>query len=209
MPSPPLIVINKPNLLLVEGRDEELFFMALLNSLNVNEEIQVIQAGGKDQFRAKLKAYMITDGFPGVRRMGIIRDADGNHKGAFDSVCSALRSASLPVPSAVMTLTDGNPRTAVMIMPPEPVEGRNLEDLCLAAVADDPALRCIEAYFDCLTQEEIIHEENRIAKARVHAFLASRAEPDLRLGEAAGKNYWNWDHPAFGPVKDFLRRLTG
>ncbi len=83
-----------------------------------------------------------------------------------------------------------------------------LEDLCLAAVADDPAMSCVDEYFKCLGQQQILQKEFAIPKARLHAFLASRERPGLRLGEAAEKNDIPLDSPVFGPVTDFLRQLS-
>jgi len=47
---------------------------------------------------------------------------------------------------------------------------------------------------------------------KVHAFLASRYTPNLDLGIAAqksdqGDRYWQFDHPAFDKIKEFLRML--
>ena len=83
-----------------------------------------------------------------------------------------------------------------------------LEDLCLAAVADDPAMRCVDEYFSCLEDQSISQRESAIPKARLHAFLASRERPGLRLGEAAEKNDIPLDSPVFEPVVNFLRQLT-
>ena len=46
-----------------------------------------------------------------------------------------------------------------------------------------------------------------MAKAEVHAFLASREEPDKRLGEAAEAGYWPLGDPAFGHLKNFVLNL--
>lgn len=43
--------------------------------------------------------------------------------------------------------------------------------------------------------------------AKAHVFLATRYKPDLDLGIAAEKGYWQLDHPAFEGVKQFLRLL--
>ncbi len=42
---------------------------------------------------------------------------------------------------------------------------------------------------------------------KAHAFLASRYKPNLDLGEAAQKGYWQLDHAVFKPVRDFLQML--
>lgn len=46
-----------------------------------------------------------------------------------------------------------------------------------------------------------------MSKANVLVYLASQLEPDKRLGESAQASYWNWDHPAFNSLKDFLRNF--
>jgi hypothetical protein len=46
-----------------------------------------------------------------------------------------------------------------------------------------------------------------LSKAKVHAFLASRREPDLRLGEAAEKGYWPLDSESFTSIKELLRKI--
>ena len=81
-----------------------------------------------------------------------------------------------------------------------------LEDLCLAGVQADPAMPCVPEFFDCV-QRRANRQPNNLAKARVHAWLASQVEPDKRLGEAAEAGYWPWASPAFAPLTSLLRVL--
>ncbi len=88
-----------------------------------------------------------------------------------------------------------------------------LEDLCLAAVTKDPstrsAMHCVDDYFKCLGEQAgISHKINALPKARIHAFLASRPDPELRLGEAAQRGYFPLDSPVFKPVIDYLTQLA-
>lgn len=205
--------VEKAHLLIVEGNDEKNFFEAMLR-LSTVSDFQVMDIGGKDKLRAELRAINNEGGFDNAKSIGIVRDGDGNNQGAFDSVCSALKSVKLPFPSRPLELCEGEPRISIMIMPPEEVEsGRMLEDLCLEAVAKDPdtqsAMLCVDDYFGCLgEQADITHKPNALPKARLHAFLASRPDPDLRLGEAAQRGYIPLDSPVFKPVVNFLRQLT-
>ena len=80
-----------------------------------------------------------------------------------------------------------------------------LEDLCMDAVQADPAYPCVEDYLTCLRARASL--PGNLAKARTHVWLASRPEPDRRLGEAADRGYWPWDAPAFQPLVNFLRSL--
>lgn len=205
--------IEKAHLLIVEGNDEKNFFETMLR-LSAVSDFQVMDIGGKDKLRAELRAINNEGGFDNANSIGIVRDGDGNNQGAFDSVCSALRGADLPFPTRPLELCDGEPRISVMIMPPEEAEsGQMLEDLCLAALADDPdtrpAMYCVDEYFNCLGEQAgISHRRNALPKARLHAFLASRPDPEPRLGLAAQKGYIPLDSPVFEPVVNFLRQLT-
>lgn len=201
--------IRQAHLLMVEGKDEQLFFEALLKHMSVSS-VQVLETGGKDQFRVRAAAWVSASDFDNmVVSVGIVRDADNSHKSAFDSVCSGLKHLKLSVPSTPMAFTSEVPRIGIMVMPPTPVgTNRMLEDVCLASVADEAAVRCVDDYFACLKSKSIEHANHFNAKARLHVFLASCTSPDLRLGEAAQKGYWNWDHDVFKDIKTFLRTLA-
>ena len=200
--------MRQPHIVLVEGKDEVNFFEALCKHLRL-DNIQTIAVGGKLNFRFWIELLTTSPGFDRVRAIGLVRDADGNPRGAFDSLCSSLKNAQLPVPDAPLATTDSNPRVTILIMPPEDVgTGRMLEDLCFASTHEHPAHECVEQYLDCLAGVECLPDESALAKARVHAFLAACGEPDLRLGEAAQKGYWDWDSPLFEGVKAFLRLVT-
>ena len=192
----------------MEGQDDRRFFEALLKHYGI-PDFQVLQIAGASNLSRRLDALRSAEEFGTVTALGVVRDANGNRDGAFQSVHDALRAAGFPVPSKPLVLADGQPRVSVMIMPPDEVKaGRMLEDLCLAAVADDPAIQCVDEYFKCLDQQGISQNEIVIPKARLHAFLASRERPGLRLGEAADKNEIPLKSPVFKPVTDFLRQLA-
>ncbi len=196
--------ITNPKLLLVEGRDEFNFFSALINHLQL-QDIEVRIYEGKSNLRRALQTLPLAPGFGNVKSVGIVRDADDDANAAFQSVCSSLSNANLPVPDSPLVLTSGRPQIAVMIMPPGTNTGM-LEDLCLSALQGDPAMPCVDQYFQCLeTQMENLPQN--ASKARLHAFLASRERPDLRLGEAALGGYLPWDSPAFESVKQFINQL--
>lgn len=203
--------IQSSRLLFVEGVDEEKLFGALLKHMGLTG-LQVMGIAGKTQIAPNLKSFAASSAFTTgfVSAIGVVRDCDNNRKGTFDSVCGALKAAKLPVPTSSMTLIAENDlRVGIMIMPPTQLgTDHMLEDLCLASVGEDRAVGCLENYFACLSQQGITHKSNAIAKARLHAFLASRQEPDLRLGEAAQKGYWNFEHPAFTDVRTFLTQLA-
>lgn len=199
------ISISEPNILVVEGDEDKAFFEALIQHLGLFK-IQVMPIGGKKQLKANLMALRMHSEFQTVRSLGIIRDADDNPEAAFQSVRDGLQAAGLPAPDRPLSRVGSNPSVMVMILPDINTPGA-LEDLCIQAVANDPALPCVEQYFECLKQQTPSFPKN-LAKAKIQAFLASREEAGKRLGEAAQAGYWPWDSKVFDQLKDFLKQIT-
>jgi hypothetical protein len=199
------IKILKENLVLVEGHEEELFFEALLKHMGLNS-IQVLPIAGKNNLRANLKMLVVSPRYSAVVKLGIVRDADKDPKAAFQSVCGALEMVNLPVPKVPLVPTGRGPQVTVMILPGDDRVGM-LEDVCLRIVGEDPAMFCVEKYFDCLQERNVLMPRNS-SKAKVQVFLGSRLEAGKRLGEAAQAGYWPWDHKAVEQIKNFLTRFT-
>jgi hypothetical protein len=152
-----------------------------------------------------LKAIVLTPGFMRkVVSLGIVRDTETSGPASFQSVCNALQTANLPVPTQPLSSEGSKPRVSILLLPDADTPGM-LETLCLRSVATDPVIPCVDQYFQCLREVGVI--PNNIHKAKVQAFLASRLAPGLLLGQAAQKGYWNWDSSAFDHVRRFLHGL--
>lgn len=197
--------ISHTKLLVGEGVDEVRFFNSLLKTDLDIDDVQVVQSGGKSKLAEYLRLLPLRPSFSGVISLCVTRDADANVADTFRSVREALTRAGLSSPAINGSIAEGPPRVGVPILPGGDRPGM-LEDLCLAAVHDDPIMSCLDEYFSCMQRVNHPLPAN-MAKARVHAWLASRQKPDLRLGEAAEKGYWSWTAPAFDPLKQFLRAL--
>lgn len=209
MPNPQCLTQRKQ--LLVEGQDPVYFFRALLKHLNITD-VQIQNYGGIKDLRVFLKTLSITPDFATlVTSVGIVRDAETNAASAFQSVRDAIKAANLPQPKQPIIPTEASPQVSILILPDATVvaDDKNpqmLENLCLRTVENDPVMECIEQYFTCVEQRLGILPKN-IPKARLQAFLASRLEPGLLLGQAASKGYWIWDSPAMDIVKEFIQTL--
>jgi len=116
------IEITKPNVLVVEGRDEELFFAVLVGHLEL-QNVQVMPIGGKEQLRSNLKALVLSPRFVEVTSLGVVRDANANPAAAFQSVHDALQAVDLPAPDRPLTPTGHSPKVTVMILPEADVPG--------------------------------------------------------------------------------------
>lgn len=210
--------LSKAKQLLVEGTSDKYLFAAMLDELGVTE-IEIHGYGGKPGLRGFLKAFIRTPGFDprdartagggttgGVSSLGIVRDADDDPGAAFQSVRDALLNVNLPAPDASgQVAEEENRRVSIMILPDNGGVGM-LETVCLASVADDPAMECVDDYVECL-RAKLAEMPANLEKARLQTFLASRRKPGLLLGQAAAKGYWQWDHAAFNEVKSFVQAL--
>jgi hypothetical protein len=206
------VSIVKPKILIVEGRDEESFFDAALRDHLGLTDIQIMPIGGKTQLTLNLTGLVNVAEFPIAQSLAVLRDADLTAPGAaiasaaqaFQSVCGSLRPVGLPCPAAHGQFAAGPPRVGIFIVP-NGVDDGMLETLCLMSVASLPEFPCVDGYFQCLQGHGAV--PNNLHKARAHAWLASRPEPDRRVGEAAQTGYWPWDSDAFRHLWSFIGSL--
>jgi hypothetical protein len=203
-PKPAPNPITKRKILAVEGPVDGCFFNALFRNLRLRGQIQIVQMYGKDKLADRIDLITKTSGFQNVTDFGIAIDADSNYAGRFHSICYALRQSSLPVPAAPLVKAQGRPNVTVYTLPRTNTNGM-LEDLLLSSVRNDPAIPCIDAYFLCLNGQGVIPKH--MSKARAHAFLASRREPDLNCGNATNAKYWILSDAVFDEVKAFVLSL--
>jgi len=177
--------IIKSKILLVEGKDEINLFSALLVDLGLEESIQLIDTAGINNLTTEIASVQARSGYRIVESIGIIRDADSDSDAAFQSVCSSLTNNNLPTPQGqlIPQIEDGKPKVVVLIIPYGKPTGM-LENVCLESVEDDPAMDCIDNFFECLSAKNRELSKNDIPKARVRAFLASREWMEIAYFES-------------------------
>jgi hypothetical protein len=174
-------VITKPKIVLVEGHDEVQFFSALSDYLGLSVDVEIREVGGTRGFSAAVRSLLRDSMRNKLSSLVVARDADRSPQGAFHSVRNLLGNAGLPSPREPFAMVEGDAsdpvigrlRVGAMILPSGSSPGM-LEDLCLMAAQDDPAMQCVDDYFRCL--ESALDRENmprNEPKARVRAFLCS------------------------------------
>ena len=189
--------INQPRLLLVEGNDDRNFFNVMLKHCD-RDDIQVLGFDGVDNLRSYLPALVASPGWHQVVSLGIVRDAENDAESAKASVRGAVESAGLQM--------DGSaPRVSLLVLPDGERPGM-LETLLCDSFADSPINDCINEFLACSTERAGANVK-RMAKARAHAYLATREDPHVSVGVAAQKDYWDLDHPAFEQLRDFIAGL--
>ena len=196
--------IQKPKQLLVEGKDQQNFFEAFLDHIH-DRSVQVQNFGGVQELRGFLLAFVNMPEFGTVERVGVVRDAEDDANGAWQSVRSALENAKMPIPKHVGQRSVGKPGVSVFILPGNNQPGM-LETLLNQTFANAPINECIDTFFQCV--EDLPDQQiQRPDKARSQAYLATWPEPHVSVGVAAMKGYWNLDHSVFGPLRTFLTKL--
>jgi hypothetical protein len=194
-----------PHLLLVEGKDDAIFFRSMMEYMGL-DGIEIWNIEGKTQFRTRLRVLKMDFAFNSiVTSLGIVRDADDDPESALMSVKDALRAAGFDVPDRSFISAGSRPIVTFAILPDD--SPGMLESVCLKSIESDPAMSCVDRYFECLKTICQIEPRN-IYKAKVQAFLASREKVGLDLRQAAQAGYWKFDHDVFAPVRCFLTKIA-
>ncbi len=165
--------VSKPKVLLVEGQDEVKIFQAMVKKEDLEAEIEVREMKGRTNLSDAVKGLTEDSGWKALgTSLGIVLDADNHARRRFESARTALQIANLPIPNEPLKPAESSAhRTMVMIVPPGKPSGM-LEDVFLMSVADDPAMDCVDKYFNCLAG--VLPKMPRpTSKALLRAFLAS------------------------------------
>ncbi len=221
----PRIPDGKTRLMLVEGKEDQEFFIQLATHMNVIDgwPLHIEQVEGKGNFGEFLRGLMRHPKLKQLSAIGIVRDADfeGN---AFQSVQDTIRSANernprqLPVPQSELEMSEGTPNTIVLVLPSGEREGM-IEDLVMDVFDKDPVSKCVDKYFSCLRKKHIAISQERFPKARLRTFITGKNIGSESEGDDSDRQYlsdifhmswWRdefWDKPAFNDAKGFLSKL--
>ncbi len=202
------------DLLLVHEGQNDFRVLQKLRKHRAIDDFQSLDLKGQSNRGKYFKALALSPHFktpvPGcagpVRALAVVLDAESDMAGTFAGVRDALLNAGLPAPDTPGGIVEGPLRVGVFLVPDNQSPGM-IETLCLQSVDTDPAWACLDGYFQCVVGRGGTLPVN-MAKARAQAFLATRPKPDLPVGLAAEKGYWNFGHEAFTPLAEFLRRMA-
>jgi hypothetical protein len=198
--------IKRPFVALVEGWHEYKLIPALIRDRALPIEVDVFCYKGKDNLRPFLTGFVKAPGFAELQGLAILRDADANAAGAFNSVRDTLAHLKLPVPPAAQAVAAGPPRVVILILPGGGLNGM-VEDMLLASVGGDAALPCVDAFLGCVGAAGVPGPANA-SKARAHAFLAAKPNSGLRLDLAALEGYFVLTNPALDPIQQALEAIS-
>lgn len=171
------------------------------------QAVQVLEVGGKDQFKKRF-ALIMSDAQtrPTLRSIGVVRDADDNAQGSFQSVRDSIRNVGCQPPAMHGEFSNGAPSIGVFIVPDGSAAGA-IETLCRQSVQGTDAAKCVGEYLDCLTTRNALRSRNA-DKTFTHASLAAEQDPTARVGEGALQGVWDFQSPAFAGLCKFIQSLA-
>lgn len=214
------IEIKKRHLILCEGRDEQGFLIAYLNSAHLSatpgfsKDIQVMDFGGNDDLPKYLAVLKKTSGFDKVKTLLIVRDAERDVSSAIQQIGTALENNGFTAPDRLRQwVTDKKNKDieiGFLLFPAcneDPVAG-TLEDLCLSILnqPDPPKLlEAVDRFLDQLKTERGREFGHRF-KTRLHTYLAvSDKYVGMKIGEAAKAGAFDWGNERLTPLREFIQ----
>ena len=174
--------------LLVEGVDDEHVVKHLRDHRN-HPDIPEFDIDNKEGFPNLEAAIGPEIKAPGRIVVGIPADANDHPDRRWQAVSARLRNASIEPPPAALepdgTIIEGTPRAGIWLMPDNRLAGE-LEDFIEQLIpADDRVWPLAQMYIDGIPAADRKFSDGKIQRARIHAWLAARAEP-RKMGGAIG-----------------------
>lgn len=209
--------IQKPHLILCEGRDAEEFLISYLNSNALSKieffsnDIQVMDFGGNEQLPAYLNSLKMMDGFSNVKSIAIIRDAERSTETAITQIKSAFKNSGITCPEKPCFWETDSIKVGFLLFPSvdkTPITG-TLEDLCLSILSEDSKeiLNEIDSFIKKL-QDEFNRNFPHEFKTKLHTYFSITDKyVSMKVGEASKSSAFNWEHERLNSLKNFLLEL--
>lgn len=202
--------ITKDTLIIVEGKDERVFLDELFNKNDILKEkvidYQIEELGGVDNLRKAFKPLKLRTGFEKIKTLVVIIDADDNKDSALQKVRNILINHGFNCPSKIGEFAEGKIRVGIFIMPGN-LEGRMLEDLCLAIVTKKFLPDKISEFIDSLINIDGYSKPKNLSKAKILIYLALNPDTVNSLGIGTRKGYFNLNSDKLNELVEFLNKL--
>ena len=198
------ISFEKEKIIAVEGNDDKLFFERLLEKLEILD-IQVLDMGGKGEFKNKFPDIQLFSGFSNVRKVVAILDADNSYQNSKQSIEHTINRV-LKASSNPKEFSSSNPAVAYFIMPNNKDRGM-METLCVLSQKTSPAMKQVDKFIDAVNSDTAIKEKPKNEdKAKAQAYLAIMPEI-AKYAYGIVKNYWDLSHTDFKELIKFLKSI--
>jgi hypothetical protein len=178
--------------LLVEGKDDEHVFYALLEFYGIPEVFKIKDKEGIDNLLGTLDVELLASE---LGQLGIVIDADTDLAKGWQRTKNILQNSgytnlpALPDPEGTVIVEEGHPKVGVWIMPDNRLPGM-LEHFVSFLVPEGDVLW--ERANDCIRgipDGDRRFAEAHLIKAQIHTWLAWQVDPGTPLGLAITKRY--------------------
>ena len=195
-------------ILLVEGADDEEVVRHLCQR---HHSVPAFGIENKHGFPALRRAIVPEMKVSARRAVGILADGNDDPEARWQSISDTLRRGDVRLPEAFDpdgAVMEGEPRVGVWLMPDNRASGE-LEDFVIGLLpADDPVWPRADRYVEGIPAAERRFRPQKTSRAKIHAWLATRAEPRL-MGAAVGAGDLDANAPPALALVGWLRRLFG
>ena len=175
LPSPSL-----NHILLVEGQDDEHVVRHLCRCHGMKLTFSI---KSKEGFTKLLSSISSEIKVPERRAVGILVDANDNLQNRWQAVTDQLLKAKIKAPSSpaptgtIIEGQDERPCVGIWLMPDNRESGE-LENFVTQMIpTGDPVWPQSQRYIDDIPQAERKFLENKVLRAKLHAWLATRKDP--------------------------------
>ena len=202
-------------ILLVEGQDDKHVVLHIIRKLGLDLDIDIDDGGDRSGYTNLRDRIDTTIDEPGMDAVGIMADANDEVANRWASITNAaraserLRLASIELPSKPEpegTVVEGKPRVGIWLMPDNWLSGE-LEDFVEAMIPpSDPVWPLAQEYIDRIPRNDREFAEGKIQRAKVHAWLAARKDPQW-MGAAIRDGNLMTEAPLCQSFTSWLQRL--
>jgi hypothetical protein len=205
--------MGEKDVLLVEGKDDEHVFYALLEHHQIPEVFTLQNKEGVDNLLETLPVELKRSD---LDHLGIVIDANTDLSGRWTSLRAILlRAGAVNVPDnpdpegtvLLLQRPDREVKVGIWLMPDNQLPGM-LEDFIefLVPEADGLWPRAVECVDRIPTKQRRFRPSHR-QKANVHTWLAWQEDPGTPLGQAITKCYLDAEAAHAHQLVDWIRRL--
>lgn len=211
--------IDNSRVLLVEGKDDKevVKHFCRAHGIEVDWGIEQVKGtdGGEgveyllDQVPVRLKES-------GIKRLGVLVDADENAQGRWESLRDRLRRKGYkslpenPEPGGILVdLTDdfGPKLFGVWIMPNNEKSGMLEDFLAFLMPGDDELMSHVDRFLHDIPPGPQRFTDIHLPKARIHSYLAVQRNPGKPLGLAITHRYLDPKNEQAEPFLNWLRKV--
>lgn len=207
---------NHARVLLVEGADD-MHVVRHLRDHQDRSDIPAFEIIDKDGIDNLIPAIGPELKAPGRLAVGILADANDDPDARWQSIADRLRRVGIEAPAGpsstgvvVPAGRAGGPRVGVWLMPDNGSRGE-LEDFVEKLIPeDDPVWPLADRYVRGISPDARRFKPGKITRAKIHAWLATRAEPrkmgaaiavgDLDATAPPATRFAEWLRTVFSPV---------